>query len=333
MKKVIIFVLCLFTIMLSGCDLIEKFNEELEKEEMPYLSFVCVENVKNIYGVTRDREVVEITKKANSSFRLFDIYNDYLYYIDSNFKLHKISINKSLKDENLNLEIDSKSWNLSVYNNKMIVQGLNKEWFTKIYDIKTKESNSLSIVVKNEDYFYKNYYYFTDNNQNLMVYNIETDKLDLISEDSRIVFKKDNYILYSKRNKGIYLYDIKTSVSKIVIEDNEYENISYNVIVDKNEVTYFIKNDKFMKSIDSKITKISDMNESKSFETEYKLYILDDNTILILEEDFEEEYCDFGCYNGKSIYYYYDINKDELVKADKKYDDLEYCDNVVYYKK
>ena len=333
MKKIIIFILCLFTVMLSGCDLVEKFNEELEKGEKPYLSFVCVKDVKNIYGVNNEREVVKVTENANSNFGLFDIYNNYLYYTDSSFKLHKISIDETLKDENLNLEIDSKSWDLSVYNDKMIVQGLNKDWFTKIYDIKTKESNSLSIVVKNEDYFYKNYYYFTDNNQNLMAYDIETNKLNLVSEDSRIIFRRDNYILYSKRDKGIYLYDTETTMSKMVLEDNEYENISYDVVIDNNKIAYFIKNNKFMKLNNSEITKISDMNESKAFEAEYKLYMLDDNTILISEEDFEEDNCDLGCYDGKNVYYYYDINKDKLIKADKDYNDLKYCDNVVYYKK
>lgn len=333
MKKIYILLICLFTVILSGCDFVEKINEEIEKEDNPYLSFVCVKDRNNIYGVTNEKNVIKVTDNAFSNFGLFDIYNDYLYYTDSNFKLHKMSIDKSLKDENLDLEIDSKSWNLSVYDDNVIVQGLNKDWFTKIYNINSKEINSLNIVVNNEDYLYKNNYYFTDNNQNLMVYDIETDSVNLIAGDSRIIFRKDNYILYSKKNSGIYLYDTETTLSKMLLEDAEYENFAYDVVIDKNKVAYFIKNNILMKSIDKEITKISDMNESKSFETEYKLYMLNDNNILISEEDFEEDNCDLGCYDGKNIYYYYNIKNNELTKSDKDYSDLKYCENIVYYKK
>lgn len=354
MKKriFVLSVCCIFMIILSGC---KKEEEVVTPKDDNYISFVCSkDNV--IYGVDKDSKVIKIAEDSKPSYRTYDIDNGYLYYNDTNYKLHKVALNNELKNEELNFTVDKDTWDIRVSGSNIIANvKTTSDFDTRQYKFDNKYE-VLSFVSRNvHDYIYNGVYYYNTNdydedtreykNSRLVSYNIETKESTIISSDASIDFARNEKLLYTKRVKDengsylpteeVYLYNINKKESIKMVDNVTFSHADM-IVLGSDDYVYYVKGNALMKSANNQAIKIEDLNKKNAEDTTYWLYLLENNRILLREEGYHDCNHEDGCAddgNGENTFYIYDITSNTLTEITESYSDLIDCSDPVYYKK
>lgn len=327
---------CFFGVIIFWPNISNFINSFFEVEEVEQIKtnyYHVFEMNDMIYGMRDDGKVVKITGNAKIKFDSFDVDKGYLYYVDFDNMIHRVTLNNTLKDERYPFEIDGNYWDLDVNNDKAIVFGSkDNKWFLKSYSLVEFNKKDLSFESVDEEYFYADMYFFTDEKRRLSYYDFDDEKIYVVAHDASIETAKEDYIIYKvvRNNKTSYfLYNVFSKNSHLIYEAYlKYEN-TVTTFVMYEDVVYYI--------FDHTLNRY-DINTNKSFKLlsltsrvnekyDYFPMKVDDNRLLIVTNCLDEEKC-----NYTYPYRYYYIKENMFVETDEYGDFFKKFTDVVYVK-
>lgn len=290
-----------------------------------------------LYGLKHDGTKIKLAETIGA-YKNFDVFNNTLYYVDTNYNLHTVTLDNTNKDTNLNITLNQELWDFSVCDSKLILFANGENFYQEIYDLNTKESQVLPFTNGNNEYFYNKLFFYTDRiTYDLSSYNVETKKIEKISEEGRILVAKENIILYESSDT-IYKYDILLNKSEELETPKDFFMNQGPIILTENNNIYLLESSNILYTYtDNKLTKLIDLTNKDYNYTVLDIFPINNDTILIAENCFGEVDVPegFGYEEITSNKYLYTISTNKLEKTtDKKYDffSAESGLDVVYVK-
>lgn len=284
-----------------------------------------------IHGLKSDGSVITLVlaedSEDSSMFQHFDISNGKIYYIDSQYFVHTVSLNGPFLDTKLdikvhegiiqNIMVDGKYLLLTVFPNVNVMG----DAIAEKYNLEDGSVEKLPLTEPNSRYFINNrYYYSTD--EGLKYYDINTKKIAKISDDdeevidARIISVENNYILYAdykgfdkKLNRRYvekyYLYNMND-------ESNYHLNISDegmdNIIMIEDKIYYMYNGKGILHEYDitnHSVKEIKIPYDISKYAAYFRLVKMNEKTVMLAGGISLKTTCkDDDCPSEKKFYYY-----------------------------
>ena len=280
------------------------------------ISFIYSTDEHIIYGLRENGDVIELAK-THPSYKTYDDYNNSLYYIAPDKVLHSISLD-TLKDTALDITFDNTVWDICVWENTLIsFNCVNHEFIQFKYDLTTKEKTQLPQIGQNKEYYYNNFYYYSEVDTNdLYRYNFGTEEKELINKKSRIILGRNEKLLCTDE-KTFFIYDTVKN-EKIPVEiDDPYHDFPITLI--ENDVFYINYDEDLFTYSNGENKKLISLKTPEFPHSTYGIISLNNNELLIIQQGLE---FDPEGYEGTTIgfiSYIYNTKTNTLTKQETDY--------------
>ncbi|MBR1417071.1 MAG: hypothetical protein IJ572_04565 [Bacilli bacterium] len=260
-----------------------------------------------------DKEV--LLSGINNYGMKIKVFNNKLYYFEKDKKIYSYDLETKEKKK-LNVDLANTVLTSFEVGDKYIM--FYDGYKTLKYDISNDNYQKININCHNYliYYDYKNdIYYYTNKNNNLMKYNLNTNTEELFSVDSRIVSYTNNYLVIEKGDL-VYLYNLNTS------EYIELKNINISAGI-YDEIVFEYDNNMYYLTKDNKINLVN-KDESKSIyemDEEALVNIRQFDKYLLIDKNYFDESASFDLLNvdeSKEEFIIYDLSTKKEMKIDKE---------------
>ena len=313
-------------------------NNHLKKTIVAIASFT--NQTDRLFGITEKGDIKDYNIRVLSTdgvgSRSFDVYNNVLYYIDKEYKLHRLNLGNDkenvfdLKDKISDLD------RFDIYaSDKYVIITDEDEGYA--YDYKNNSLKSFYIdspYSANMRYFNRknNTLYYESEGYNINSYNIDTSEEEYLFSDYALDgdISNSEYLVY-KKESSIYLYNYETKKSFKLMEKTDANDT---LIKLNGTVMYYTKDNKIMsKNLNGEESILFELEMSSNF-----LYVAF-NRISFDNEVFLETYispdcsylenADHGiCPPERENVYLFNLNDKKIVDISNNYKEL-YFDEVV----
>jgi hypothetical protein len=328
MKRInigVIILIVIVSLLTVGCDEIlnnnnnnNNANNNEEQDNSIYL-IGYRPDPGELVGINSKGEVTKSFASYNNykiGFENYDVYENYLYYIDSNL-LYRVDLSKEKYSPEKLFNV-SVNWNLIASKDHVYVSGIVNETSFHLYEYKLSDGSERLITNESHNKEHlnitKNQIFYTKENGHLYMQDLNTKKETKLIDESRITYG-DNSRLFIEQLKRksdgsfdydgtkSFIYDFNSGQLKEFVGNLDLACDYNNSIIHTNGSAYRKGSYVMKSSYDGKSEQIYNFDEA----TITSIILLKDKFLIKVES---------GEYNSIVEHYFLDINKKEAVKIE-----------------